>query len=315
MSTDRLRSHDEISRPSRLHWSKVGLLLAFAAVLLLPIRHTSTLVARAQTDDPAGNPPLSPYWGPEIQARAETISALATSFGFHPDFLAAVLQQTLDDPVTLMLSDPATAANQAEAMALLRWETAVLSYVVQQSGGDLYTALAAYHGGWSRVASEASRDYAARVLDSYGRALVVRAGLPPDIAGQWTLAVEIEAGNVPPDGRSILGDPPFATGRAYAGHTVYAFTDGFGRAYHVRGYAVPLGLSGVPAGELAPGDVSQYDPTRLEAPLRARLGDRSVRVASGDERVMFACLLSLDRLRGQVASGDYAPSNCPNIGR
>ena len=74
-------------------------------------------------------------------------------------------------------------------------------------------------------------EYAARVLDSYARALLARAGLAPETATRWTVAVDIRAGNVPDEGLLVLGYEPIAGLHTLVGHTVYAFADGAGHVY------------------------------------------------------------------------------------
>jgi hypothetical protein len=266
---------------------------------------------------------LSPYWGPSIQRWSAYIGALAQVYGFHPDFIAAVIKHESDGEyqavshmgaVGLMGVMPTGPGLEwrptSEELLLpatnLRWGMAILSYVVQQSGGDLFTALAAYNGGWNQVNSRTPREYAERVLDSYGRALVASAGMSPDMAGHWTVAVEIRAGNVPTDTLLVLGSRPLVGLRTFAEHTVYAYADTAGHAFYVRGYVVPLGLSELVAEESRPVDFGQ-----LEAPLRARLGEKSARSALGNPRVLLACLPSLNRLRGQVTTRWYAPTGCP----
>jgi hypothetical protein len=250
---------------------------------------------------------------------------LAEAYGFHPDFIAAVIQHESGgewrpagnlSPAGLLGVISAGPGSEwrssSEELLLpavnLRWGLTILSYVVQRSGGDLFTALAAYKGGWDQVNSRAPREYAARVLDSYGRALVVRAGLSPDMAGRWTVAVEIRAGNVPADTLLVLGSRPLVGLRTFAEHTLYAHTDATGHAFYVRALVVPLGLSELIPDELSSGEADYF---QLEAPLRARLGEKSARGAPGNPRVLLACLPSLSRLRGQVTTRWYAPSGCP----
>ena len=182
--------------------------------------------------------------------------------------------------------------------------------MVQQAGGDLYTALAAYNGGWQHVNSRIPREYAARVLDSYARALLARAGLPAEMAERWTVAVDIRAGNVPDETLLVLGYEPIAGPHTLARHTGYAFADNDGRAYYVLGYVVPVGLTAMVVEE------SGMDaPDELEAPLRARLGEKNAGSAAGNPRVLLACLAGLTRLRGQVTTRWYAPSGCPALER
>jgi hypothetical protein len=306
-------------------------LLATLAALLIPtpVRATAAPAQSAppgaQSDVVAGV--LSPYWEPGIQRWADTIGALAEAYGFHPDFVAAVIKHESDDEfqaisrrgaVGLMdiMADEAVLEWRPSSETLLtptadlRWGLAILSYVVQQAGGDLYTALAAYNGGWQHVNSRIPREYAARVLDSYARALLARAGLPAEMAARWTVAVDIRAGNVPDEALLVLGYEPIAELRTLAPHTVYAFADGAGRTYYVRATVVPVGLTAMVAGESG-----LENPDELEAPLRARLGEKSAGSAAGNPRVLLACLAGLTRLRGQVTTRWYGPSGCPASGR
>jgi hypothetical protein len=186
---------------------------------------------------------------------------------------------------------------------------AILSFVVQQSGGDLFTALAAYHSGWANVNSQAPREYAARVLDSYARALIARAGISPQMASGWTIAVEIQAGNVPANSLLVLGNEPTSGLRLFAEHIAYAFAGNQGQTYYIRGFVVPgRFFEYVPVAEDTSGNT-------LEPLLRARLGDKSVRRATGNSRVLVACLLSMERLRGQHTTRWYSPADCPELTR
>jgi hypothetical protein len=301
-------------------------LLALAGIILLtPQRagagHHEAASFQSLTGRGGRDLALSPYWGPAIQHWADYIAALSATYGFHPDFIAAVIEHESDvgtRPASgrgaaglmgVMSAGPGWQSSSKEILAPvanLRWGMAVLSYVVQQSGGDLYTALAAYSGGWEHVNDDLPREYAARVLDSYGRALIARYGMSPDVANRWTVAVEIRAGNAPFESLLILGDRPIAGLHTFAEHTVYAFAGDSSHAYYIRGYAVPIGLS-----ELMADEQDDYFPQELEAPLRARLGEKSARAAAGNSRVLLACLPSLERLRGQVTTRWYSPSYCP----
>ena len=306
------------------------MLLGAALVALLSLAAPASAVSPTRAESEADGAVLSPFWEPGIQRRASLIGALSEVYGFHPDFIAAVIQHESHAyrPIAhlgavglmnVMAVGPAWRPS-SEALLLpsanLRWGMAILSYVVQQSGGDLFTALAAYNGGWQHVNSRLPREYAAAVLDSYARALLVRAGLSPDLAARWTVAVDIRAGNVPDESLLVLGHTPLAPQAvvarrtAFVRHTVYAFVDESGHAYHVRGYVIPVGLS-----ELVAADPGSDAPDELEAPLRARLGEKSAGSAAGNPRVLLACLAGLTRLRGQVTTRWYGPSGCPAVER
>ncbi len=302
--------------------------------ILAPAAPAGAVAANTTTLDP---PVLSPFWSPTIQRWSPTIGALSEAYGFHPDFIAAVIRHEGDGQqqaishlgavgligargMGVPMGSDAEWRPSSEALlspvANLRWGMAILSYVVQQSGGDLYTALAAYHSGWEHVNGRIPREYAAGVLDSYGRALITRAGLSPQMANRWTVAVEIKAGNVPAESLLVLGDKSvtgfqaFARLRSSTTHIVYAYADQSGRVFYIRGYAVPIGLS-------EPGDTESVSPYAggLEGALRARLGEKSARNAPGNPRVLLACLPSLTRLRGQMATRWFSPSNCPAVER
>ena len=158
------------------------LLVALAGVLRPPIARASAAPAIvAAAPAPVVDAVLSPYWEPGIQRWAETIGALAEVYGFHPDFIAAVIKHESGDEfraisrrgavglMDVMAEEPALAWRPSSEALLtpttdLRWGLAILSYVVQQAGGDLYTALAAYNGGWEHVNSRIPREYAARCV-------------------------------------------------------------------------------------------------------------------------------------------------------
>lgn len=319
---------------------RLPFLLALLLIPLLSAQTSAKDVQAAETpaadnvhgpmvldDSSAAGSVLSPFWGPSIQRWSDHIGALADAYGFHPDFIAAVIKHESDGEhravsqmgavglMGVMPTGPGLEWRPSSEELLtpatnLRWGMAILSYVVQQSGGDLFTALAAYNGGWEQVDSRVPREYAARVLDSYGRALIARSGLSPDIASRWTVAVEIRAGNVPTDSLLVLGARPVTGLHTFAEHTIYAFSDEDGHNYYVRGFVVPLGLS-----EYVDAEMKAMNLDQLEAPLRARLGEKSARSAPGNPRVLLACLPSLGRLRGQVTTRWYSPSYCPAAGR
>jgi hypothetical protein len=279
---------------------------------------------------------LSPYWGPNIQQWSDYIAILSAAYGFHPDFIASLIRHESDgahDVVSymgavglmgIMPAGPGLEWRPSSEELLtptvnLRWGMAILSAIVRQSGGDVYAALAAYNGGWAQVNSRGPRDYAAEVLDSYARAVVVRHGLSPEIAEQWTIAIEMVAGHVPSQPLLVLGNQPLSGLFTFAEHTIYRYADEkTGRTYYIRGYAVPVALLATPAEDIdlfGPADFGAADALEVEAleePLRARLAEKSEKMPNSDPRVLLACLPSLDRLRGHANTRWYAPSSCPS---
>lgn len=334
-SDDKNRQYGGKSQRQISAWIAVGILLSLVLLYTSPISAnaaSSPLVVN-RTWEQHGNPGtnrenaevdvLSPYWGPEIQTWSASIGALSELYGFHPDFIAAVIEQETasngqsaidgDSLVAFGIFDQATSMDQFSSgmdgltsMARLRWGLSVLSFVVRESGGDLFTALAAYRGGWDHIGDPAARDFATRVLDSYARAMVARDGLSPDLAGRWTVAVEIRAGNVPIESMMLLGQKSGIGWRTFSEQTLYASAETDGQTYIVRAYPVPLGLT-----EFVDEDDSLSDVDSLETPLSGYLGEKSARRASGNPRVLLVCVTSLVRYRDQVMSPRHLLADCP----
>ncbi len=293
-------------------------LLGVTAVLATP--HST------QAQQTGNISPISPMWGPGVQQWAFHIGVLAQAHGLDPDFIAAVISAESDGDhratsqkgavglMGVMPTSPGmewrpSADDLVNPAINLRWGVAILADVVQQAGGDLYAALAAYSGGWANVNNGVPRSYATSVLDSYARAVALRSHISPDVATQWTIAIKIQYGNIPNESLLVLGDQPISGLYTFGEHVVYHHVDSQGRAYHVLGYAVPVALLAPVENEtVVYGDSESVDPY-----LRARLGDDAVlKQANSNPHVLLACLPSLDRLRGHASTRWFAPSDCPS---
>lgn len=269
---------------------------------------------------------ISPIWPANIQQWEEHIGILADTHGLDPDFIAAVIKEESNGQVDQISSAGAVglmgvmptgpglewrpSPDELKNPAInLRWGVGILSEVVRQSGGDLYSALAAYSGGWQHVNSRVPREYAANVLDNYGRAVMVRNGQEPEIANQWTIAIEMNRGNVPDDPLLILGQPPLSGLHLYGKHTIYNYVDESGTAFYIVGYVVPVALV-VPldqaTGPVA--DDAQTDNTANENSPHLLKQQTN----QSNPQVIMACLPSLSRLRGQKSTRWFAPSQCPS---
>jgi len=271
---------------------------------------------------------ISPIWEPTIQQWAPQIAILSEVYGLHPDFIAAVIKEESNGrkdgvsrvgAVGLMGVMPAgpglewrpSAEQLIQPSINLRWGVSILSEVIRQSGGDLSSALAAYSGGWDQVDSRVPQGYAARVLNNYGRAIAARSGVSPDIASQWTIAIEMRRGHVTNEDLLILGTQPISGLFTYGEHVVFDYVDQSDRAYYVKGYAVPVALI-VPIGAEGRENTAVSSPNTIEIELQARLGVTDIKVANHNPRVMLACLPSLGRLRGHASTRWFAPSYCPS---
>ncbi len=297
------------------------------ATLLFLISQTQAAGAVSQDERVLQDeePVISDIWGPAIQQWEFHIGVLSEEYGLDPDFIAAVIKEESDGDhratsqkgavglMGVMPTGPGmefrpSADDLANPAINLRWGVAILADVVRQAGGDLYAALAAYAGGWENVENHIPRRYATSVLNNYGRAIATRNGISPDIAAQWTIAIELRHGNMPNESLLVLGSQPVSGLRTYGEHMIFDYVDGDGRAYFVKGYAVPVAL-------ITPVETETRmfgDGDEVEAPLQTRLGDQvGVKSDGGNPRVLLACLSSLDRLRGQTSTRWFAPSDCP----
>jgi hypothetical protein len=270
-------------------------------------------------------PKLSPIWRKTILQWTSQITDVANMFGFDPDFVAAVIREESNGdsrvisragavglmgvmPTSPGLEWRPTAEELMNPSTNLRWGVAILADVVRQSGGDLYSALAAYSGGWDQVNSRVPRSYASSVLDYYGQAIMARNGISPDFASQWTLAIKIRGGYVPNESLLVLGDQPVSGLITFGEHLVYDYVDVSGRPYYVKGYAVPVVLV-VPIGT---DSVTFGSADTLETELQARLGETNEKIDNSNPRILIACLPSLSRLRGHASTRWFAPSSCPS---
>jgi hypothetical protein len=188
----------------------------------------------------------------------------------------------------------------------INWGVAILTSILRQSGGDISSALAAYSGGWDFASSQVPKQYAQDVLDNYGRAVAVRNGVSPDIASDWSIAIQIRRGNIPAD-TLLLADKPVSGLHLFGEHVIYNYIGEKGDAYYVRGFAVPLAL-------IVPLDVNgnAASDNTVDDRLLARLGMGETKISNSNPRVLLACLPSLSRLRGKLVTRWYAPTDCPS---
>jgi hypothetical protein len=276
-----------------------------------------------ESEDLEDEDSLSPYWPDRMRQWSDLIIKEASANGLDPDFVAAVIEAESNGNqyvvsrvgavglMGIMPTGPGLEWRPAEEELLnpkinMSWGVAILSEIIRQSGGDITAALAAYSGGWDQVTSRVPRQYANQVLDLYGRAVALRNGVSPDIATKWTIATEFTRGHIPVE-ELILHEEPVSGLRTYGDHIVFHFTDDDGYTYYIKGYAVPLALV-VPleTDPLAIGSDS------VDSQLMERLGVTETKISDSNPRVILACLPSLSRLRGRLATQWYAPTDCPS---
>ncbi|MBP7999116.1 MAG: transglycosylase SLT domain-containing protein [Chloroflexi bacterium] len=275
----------------------------------------------------SNNAILSPLWKPIIQQWAEEIKVVSDWYGLDPDLIAAVINAESNGvpdlvsragAVGLMGVLPAGPGMEwrpsPEALKTptvnLQWGGAILADIMQQAGGDIAAALAAYSGGWENATRRVPQEYATRVLNEYGRAVVVRSGLSPDIASQWTITVILNRGNIAPETSGFVANP--ATGIfTLSEHIVFKTTTADGTTIYIKGYATPVVLIVPQATSTAIFNTNHT----LDPHLIARAGLSDVKINEQNPRVLLACLPGLSRLRGQLSTRWYAPSGCPSWNR
>lgn len=273
---------------------------------------------------------LSPFWSPSIQRWASQIEQVGRAHGLDPDFIAAVIAAESDgihDAVSrlgavglmgVMPSGPGMEwrpepEELVDPGVNLRWGVAILTDIIRQSGGDLSAALAAYAGGWREASKGVPQRYAAEVLDDYSRAVLIREGIDPAIASQWTLAVEMDYGYVTPDSLLVLGEQPLSGLRVYASHTLYDYLSADGTLHRIKAHVVPVALVVAEPESTLFGQSDHIDPN-----LEVRMGLTDVKEIAPkgkSPRVILACLPTVNRLRGTQSTRWFAPSSCPTWNR
>lgn len=147
---------------------------------------------------------LSPYWSPKILRWSALIVQEAARRQLDPDLLASLVWiESRGDPeaigpagatglMQIMPKEagfswrPARDALLDPAMNLF-WGTRTLATVINQGDGDVFSALAAYNGGWNKVANRRPQLFATIVLRDYAKALVAH----HQLAGAWTAVVAV----------------------------------------------------------------------------------------------------------------------------
>jgi hypothetical protein len=259
---------------------------------------------------------LSPYWPQSIQRWGALIYKMAYLNGLDPDFVAAIVSAessgrpdgvSEEGAVGLMGIMPRgrpglelrpSAEQLLDPNLNMRWGTNILVDILQQTGGDVAAALSAYNAGWYNMHDPIPQQYTAKVLDEYGRALAAQAGTSPHIASQWTVAIEMRRGYVPPSHLLVFGQSPHGEMASYGEQVIFDYVSADGTPYYVRGHAVPLIMV-----DLAPlAEEETADPA-------LQMGDEK---GNGrNTRLLIACLPTLSRLRGHLSTRWFAPSTCP----
>ena len=182
------------------------LLISVTVVLLLsmlasPIDHFK------QTRAAPNRELLSPYWSHKIQRWDTLIVQAAERHALAPDLLASLVQRESDGVVDIISSAGAvgltqvmssdagfswrpTQAELLDPETNLFWGAQTLNTIIHQGKGNLFNALAAYNGGWEKIAVRGPRVFAAAIMRNYAAAVVQRLALP----GRWIAYFGIQQG-------------------------------------------------------------------------------------------------------------------------
>lgn len=226
------------------------------AIIICVVISTTTLPSIIAQEKKEAPPVLSSYWDKSITQWETEIAMASREYRLDPDLIAAVMtvesngipygvsyagavglmgimpygSQFLYRPSLNELKDP---------MTNIRWGCSILADIIQQSGGDIHAALAAYNGGWAYVNYGEPRKYTSTVLDLYGRAVAQRNNVDPAITTKWTIATEIRQGYIAAQSW-LLGGGTMPTNIKPIGiHILFNGIDKTGRAWYVRAVAIP----------------------------------------------------------------------------
>jgi hypothetical protein len=179
-----------------------GLVVALVAAVILPLARP--VAAHRTTQSRDSDSLLSPYWGAAVSQWQDIIVEYAQRRGLDPDFIGAVIwKESLGraravgpaGAIGLMQVMPReegfswrpSAIELRDPWRNVDWGTLALSNALRRAHGDLYSALAAYNGGWGQVHLRGPRRYAEDTIQHYARAVAMRNGLSP--AGYWVATV------------------------------------------------------------------------------------------------------------------------------
>ena len=183
-------------------------ILRICVVLVIALLlNVSSLGAEANTEGNTGSDHLSPYWGGAISQWGRLILYWSNLREIDPDLVAAVIRkesigradaQGPQGATGLMMVMPAEAsglswrpsAEQLKQPSLnLRWGTGILREIIEDSDGNLKSALAAYNGGWDQLHLTVTEEYAQSVLTYYAYALAARHGYSYQDSEIWSLVL------------------------------------------------------------------------------------------------------------------------------
>ena len=255
-----------LKRTTRLILSR---LVAASLVLVLSFANATPRHAAASTPIAQAEPPLrgsiSPYWRFEVNQWEEQIVRQAEKRHLDPDLVAALIwhesqglswAQSASGAVGLMQVMPSdmgfvhrpTAEQLFRPSTNIDWGTRILTEIIQETKGDLFTALAAYNGGWYQTGRNIPRGYSREVVTLYAEAVAVRNGYENPSLDEWGLVIELQGRDdvdfaVSPEPGWLLTThitgPRATLGMPVIGAVVYSATSLDGRPWRITMWLLP----------------------------------------------------------------------------
>ncbi len=228
--------------------------IVFSILAVISFVGSPATTAQEQEESPSI---LSPYWDNTITQWESEIATASAKYRLDPDLIASVIkvesygipyETSYAGAVGLMgimpygpeFSHRPTPDELKDPMTNIRWGCSILADIIRQSGGDIHAALAAYNGGWAYVNYNEPREYTAKVLDFYGRAVAQRNEVDPMLAIQWTIATEVRQGYIAAESWLLGGEEMPVNLRRVGEHTLFNGVDKNGKAWYVRAVAIPI---------------------------------------------------------------------------
>ena len=218
-----------------------------------------------QQDEALPGGSISPYWRFEVQQWETKIVQYAETYRLDPDLGAALIWKesgglswahSATGAVGLMQVMPSdmgfvhrpTTEQLFRPSTNIKWGTAILAEIISQTKGDLFTALAAYNGGWYQTWKDIPRDYARQVITYYAEAVAVRNGYDDPAIDEWGLVIELQGRDdvdyavSPQPGwllTSHITGPRPTLGQPVIGAVVYSAVDEQGRPWRITMWLLP----------------------------------------------------------------------------
>lgn len=259
---------NRISSASTVSLLRLARLLTVCLVLVLSTGTLKRVEARTlpppQEEAPSRGS-ISSHWRFEINQWEHYIVEYAEQRRLDPDLVAALMWKEsqglswVESPsgavglMQVMPSDKGfvhrpTAEQLFRPRTNIDWGTRILADVITQTNGDLFTALAAYNGGWYQTWMDAPQDYSRQIITYYAEAVAVRNGYENPRIDEWGLVIELQGRDdvdlalSPHPGwllTSHLTGPRLTPGRPVIGAVVYSATSPEGRPWRITMWLLP----------------------------------------------------------------------------